>query len=254
MRLDLDSMPLKELPETIFYLPSLCSLNVNSTQIEKLPETLGMCSMLKQLTCIMNRLTQVPDSICQLVRLQELNFSSNRITALPERIHHLEQLQCLNMDRNPIQSLPKMIGYLPNLRKLHISDCRLEYLPASVAVRRNHIHVVAMRNPFVEPVLRNNPGPKSLMDSGLISVAMSGKKIPDGKVPKTVTNQMESVKKCDTLFCHGRYTEATKITGISNVHFANSTAFNIPVRESVCSLSCTYGSPAHPEDKYSIYM
>ena len=214
---------LEDLPVSLHQLQSLRVLRVHCNSIEELPETFGMCPQLRIFRCDMNRLSRLPESICQLRQLEKLILTSNLLT-----------------------ELPKSIGYLPSIKHVRLSENRLEYLPASTAAWRKGVEVHTRHNPFVQPVPRRKPGPKTLMELGLQNVAMLGIPLTEKDLPRTVLEHFPDMKGCESIGCKGRYTEDMKITGISNVAFSLPRRTLVPISGSFCSQSCNYEMPAYP--------
>src|SRR5258706_3608829 len=98
--LDLRSMALTELPESIGQLTKLKKLDLSwgykdekqKNQLATLPDSLGQLTQLTELNLSDNQLTALPDSLGQLMQLQSLNLSDNQLTALPDSLGQLTQL------------------------------------------------------------------------------------------------------------------------------------------------------------------
>ena len=99
-RLDLSNNGLTSLPEVIFQLPSLKSLNVAQNRIERLPE--GVCPF---------------------------GLSDPKKPLRPRMSYHLPVLEELLLPYNQLETLPVAVFLLPNLTFLDVSNNKLESLP-----------------------------------------------------------------------------------------------------------------------------
>ncbi len=158
-KLDLYSMGLSELPESLGQLMQLQSLDLHSNQLTVLPESLGQLTQLQSLDLSHNQLTALPEWMGQLTQLQSLDLShnqlaalpewlgwltqlqsldlyGNQLTALPESMERLTQLHTLNIGHIPLKGFPKDLGRLTQLQKLVLSDYPLGTLPECLSQLR----------------------------------------------------------------------------------------------------------------------
>ncbi|XP_050691737.1 leucine-rich repeat serine/threonine-protein kinase 1-like isoform X4 [Eriocheir sinensis] len=126
-RLDISNNALTELPDMIFQLPSLKTLNAAQNKIEKLPPSIGQ---FVDGTVTLPRkgskkdLFQGPLSV-----LEEVHIQDNRLDHLPDGIFTLPALQLLDVSNNKLSSLPYKIWTAPKLRELNVSLNLLHDLP-----------------------------------------------------------------------------------------------------------------------------
>ena len=153
--LDLRSLKLRELPESIGQLAKLRKLDLAGNQLTVLPESIGRLTQLRELWLNNNQLTALPESVGgltqlrllyfggnqltalqellgSLTELQELHLWFNQLTALPELIGRLTQLQSLDLDDNQLTSIPEWVGRLTQLRQLYLANNQLTALPESI--------------------------------------------------------------------------------------------------------------------------
>jgi internalin A len=123
---------LTELPESLFQLTQLRSLNLANNKLTALPESLGQLTQLQSLNLSKNELAELPESLGQLTQLQSLDLSSNQLTALPESLVQLTQLQSLKIDQNRLTVLPESLGQLTQLQSLGLTYNELTSLPESL--------------------------------------------------------------------------------------------------------------------------
>ena len=131
--LDLSSMKLTLLPESIISLTHLERLYLYNNQLTALPESIISLTHLERLYLYNNQLTILPESIASLTQLQRLDLRNNQLTALPESIASLTQLQELNLSNNELRSLPESLASLTQLQVLDLCNNQLKSLPESLA-------------------------------------------------------------------------------------------------------------------------
>ncbi len=72
-KLSLWEMQLRELPESLFQLTQLQSLDLEKNFLTTLPKSLGKLTQLQTLRISYNQLTKLPESLGQLTQLQLLS-------------------------------------------------------------------------------------------------------------------------------------------------------------------------------------
>ena len=91
-------------------------LDLRSMALTELPESIGQLTKLKKLALGIdyskkdrkqNQLTTLPESLGQLMQLTSLNISNNQLTALPESLGQLQNLERFDLYSNKLTSLPK---------------------------------------------------------------------------------------------------------------------------------------------------
>ncbi|KAG0587688.1 hypothetical protein KC19_2G183700 [Ceratodon purpureus] len=135
--IDLSSIPLIELPESIKELKALTSLNLSGcSSLKELPENI---KELKALTSLdlswCSSLKELPESIKELKALTSLNLRRcSSLKELPESIKELKALTSLDLSGcSSLKELPESIKELKALTSLNLSGCSsLKELPESI--------------------------------------------------------------------------------------------------------------------------
>jgi hypothetical protein len=126
----------------------LKSLDISSIQLTRLPESIGQLKQLQSLNLSYNRLVVLPDTLAQLTQLELLDISINKLTVLPKSLGLLAQLQELDISHNQLTTIPKSLGQLTQLSSLYLYNNHLNDLPASFAQIENLEELELGHNPL----------------------------------------------------------------------------------------------------------
>lgn len=137
--LDLSGMRLTEIPNEVWSLTWLQSLNLGYKEITEyeyasnnlitLSDGIGQLKLLTSLNLSGNHLIDLPNNIRFLQFLVELDLSENSLTNVPSIIGELKNLAVLDLHSNLLQNLPETISQLGSLRTLDLSYNQLKSLP-----------------------------------------------------------------------------------------------------------------------------
>lgn len=130
--LDLQSMNLTALPESLGQLTQLKSLEIGFNKLRHLPEWIGKLTQLRELSLFENQLTTLPESMVELTRMKELDLADNQLAALPKWTSKLAQLRRLDLSENKLTSLPESIGELTLIKDLELPYNKLTSLPETI--------------------------------------------------------------------------------------------------------------------------
>ncbi|MFH1908461.1 MAG: COR domain-containing protein, partial [Chloroflexota bacterium] len=131
-KLSLWEMQLRELPESLFQLTQLQSLDLEKNFLTTLPKSLGKLTQLQTLRISYNQLTKLPESLGQLTQLQLLSLENNRLTELPEWLSQLNQLRILGLEENELTALSEWVSQFTQLQSVYLSRNQLSRLPESI--------------------------------------------------------------------------------------------------------------------------
>ena len=169
--LDLSRMSLTEIPQEVYTLKNLETLNLEYNFLESIPDEVAQLSFLKDLNLSNNNLTAFPEiilslsnlniiklntneiplipvSIVDLSNLKELHLSYNRLTAIPPEIAGLKNLEMLELSNNQLENVPAGIGTLTSLAGLYLGGNGISQLPPDLADLKSLINLYLSNNNF----------------------------------------------------------------------------------------------------------
>lgn len=154
--LELSNLGLNSLPDVIFEIKDLSSLDIgnnwssNRAQDNKISQISPLIANLKKLrtfTFHYNQISKLPDAIGELTELKELRGQYNLLTSLPKSIGDLIKLETIFLPNNKIISIPEEIKYCPirflSLNGNNLTDLailRISYIKTLTAlgIQANH--------------------------------------------------------------------------------------------------------------------
>jgi internalin A len=131
--LSLSRMGLTHIPETVFHLTNLQTLNLYDNQITIIPEAIVQLSQLRNLILGNNQITEIPDVMVRLSELRQLNLDDNRISGIPDWIAELPHFEDLSLHGNRITFLPDTVARIVNLKRLSLGRNRISAIPSFIA-------------------------------------------------------------------------------------------------------------------------
>lgn len=109
--LNLTGLGIANIPDEIFELRHLTSLQLTNNNIKIIPAKIGQLSNLEFLGINYNLLEYLPVEIGLLVNLTSLDLWRNRLKSLPVELAKLTKLQHLHLGFNRLNSIPKELFY-----------------------------------------------------------------------------------------------------------------------------------------------
>lgn len=147
--LSLQEHNLHDLPDQVFQITTLTTLDISNNKIKKLNPKLGTLTMLKSLNCDDNALIAGSlDPISSLTKLQTLNAGGNELgkKVPPPKPPHKPQpqpdalpanmpvsLKVLKLNSNFFSTVPSPIFMLTKLQKLDLSNNQLATVPSTIS-------------------------------------------------------------------------------------------------------------------------
>ena len=107
--LNLCSLDLNYLPDSVLKLKSFIKLTVYDNQIKDLPIKIKELKNLEVLFLHGNNLKTLPITIFELKNLKDLSLGENKLTLIPTEIIKLKKLHALGLYNNQLNRLPKEI-------------------------------------------------------------------------------------------------------------------------------------------------
>lgn len=116
------NMDLETLPDELFTLTGLRSLDLRGLPLTELPDGLSQLTNLTKLRLGMSSVEILPDFIATLWRLQHFDMASTMIPALPAGMSQLTELDYLNISEGNMLEVPGFVG--SSFRNLVVLDMR----------------------------------------------------------------------------------------------------------------------------------
>jgi Leucine-rich repeat (LRR) protein len=134
--LKLSNLSLNSLPDVIFQIKDLWSLDIGNNdflgrdknKISEISPLIANLSKLKIFRFNHNKISTLPDEIGELTELQELGGQYNQLTSLPESIGKLSKLESVFLPNNQITKIPAEIKECKQLKYLTLNNNYLDDL------------------------------------------------------------------------------------------------------------------------------
>ena len=120
--LNLTGLKLTELPDELFKLKQLESLDLYDNLLTELPERIGELNNLKELLASKNKLTELPENIGELKKLTTIKLDENNFKFFPEILTPLKSIQYISLEDNHIDVLHHTVQNIENLRSLDVRN------------------------------------------------------------------------------------------------------------------------------------
>lgn len=152
--LSLSKLGLTEIPDKVFKMTNLTSLDLRDNLITTIPKEIENLTQLETLWLTSNELETLPEEISKLPKLRSVHISDNKLTELPlslvlhHRISHLclrgnnisvipeeileSKIRDLQLSRNNIKELPITYDNADIFHSITLNDNPLESPPASI--------------------------------------------------------------------------------------------------------------------------
>lgn len=108
---------------------NITGLYLSNLKLKKIPEIIFQMIELISLELPKNNLIEMPKEILKLNKLAILDLSYNLISNLPRWIYELKLLRVLKLNNNQIYAIPDTISRMTLLRKLFLHNNQIHSLP-----------------------------------------------------------------------------------------------------------------------------
>jgi internalin A len=152
--LNLEGCPIIRLPSGISKLKSLSSLNLSNNKIDSLPEELFMLENLKELHIDNTLIESIPPAISKLKKLSTLYFHRTKILIIPKEVFELKKLTYIGLCTKEI---PQAIKNLSELRYLLSSNSELTELPNEIGdlTKLEYLHLFGCNLTYLPNSMKN---------------------------------------------------------------------------------------------------
>ncbi len=114
--LDLGGMGFEQLPEQIWELENLTTIDLYNNKLKELPESLMQFRSLEKLYASKNPLTSLPLFLSDLPNLRVLKIDNAQITEFPNGLCKHPALEDISMENNQIEIIPSALKDMPKLK------------------------------------------------------------------------------------------------------------------------------------------
>jgi hypothetical protein len=112
--------PFTELPDVLWELANLESLELLGTELVDIPDAIGRLPKLRRLDLgNMKKMKEIPASVCKLDKLEWLRIGNGSIRKVPDAIAGLTSLREFELQSTSVAKLPAVIAQLPNLEHIN---------------------------------------------------------------------------------------------------------------------------------------
>jgi Leucine-rich repeat (LRR) protein len=132
LALDMNTLLLENIPDSIFDFTNLIELNISNNLINNIPNKIINLVNLKMLSICSCKLEKIPNFLSNLVNLEDLRIGRNKLKEFPSVICEMKNLKYLYINNNNISSIPNSIKNLKNLTTLCINNNNIKTYPFSI--------------------------------------------------------------------------------------------------------------------------
>ena len=129
VQLNLNGMELTELPNSLWELTKLQSLELSQNKLMVLPDAIEKLTNLRELSIYDGVLRSIPTSIKKLQNLKHIGIGNNELEEFPEGIKYLNGLEVLEIYENKIEQIPEWVSGLISLKSLAVDGNQISILP-----------------------------------------------------------------------------------------------------------------------------
>jgi internalin A len=207
------------------------SLDLSNLDLTELPDILFELTFLQSLNLSGNPFKLLNSSIEKLTSLKIIQFSNIEFSELPESFSSLSNLVYLNLRGKKITNFPKQILGLNKLKTIDLSYCKISYLPSELNNLTEIETLWLLDNPIVE--IKNI----ETVLNNLTQLSINGTKIKDFSF-------LKNLKKLKNLSIGGHSLESEKLPleilnlkTLTRLHISQSSITSITGIEKLINLN-----------------
>ncbi len=148
--LKLRNFELTEIPDGIFELTHLTSLDLMNNKIQKVSPKISQLTELKELWLTTNELESIPIEISELPKLKRLHLTENNFKNIPIELLSNKKISHLCMRENSIESLPAEIEKTL-IRDIQLANNKISKIPMTFDNADFYLSLGLRGNPLEEP-------------------------------------------------------------------------------------------------------
>jgi len=137
-------IPSEHIPQIIFEMPCLASIDLTDTKINCLPEICD--AQFHEVVLANNFFHAFPAMIFHLNKLVLLDLSENQIKKIPNEVGTLKSLKVLHLTKNSIDSLPDAVGDMSALEECYLGRNQIQQLSEAMGNLKNLKTLVLEQN------------------------------------------------------------------------------------------------------------
>lgn len=128
----LTNAKLKEIPEEIFRLIQLRTIDLSGNNIKQLQTSIGNFANLRTLILNNNSLISLPEELCNLGKLETLSLNNNCLEQMPNKLSNLRSLRTINLSNNRLTKFPITLVNLKQLDFIDLAKNLIKEVPDGV--------------------------------------------------------------------------------------------------------------------------
>jgi len=172
--LSLRNKGLTEIPDYVFNLEHLRTLDISGNQLSALSKSITKLKNLTGLFLSNNQFTDLPEEVLELPNLAVLDLEGNKLASLPDTIKKLQKLTGLFLGHNRLIAFPDVVLDLPKLLWMDLNDNQIPNIPDGVTELRELLILELTGNPLMTP-------PIEVADQGAEAIKEYFRQLRDGQ-------------------------------------------------------------------------
>ena len=117
-----------KLPEELFELRNLKTLDLGNNKLKKIPNGLSKLQNLETLILRHNDLEELPEELFELKNLKILDLGNNKLKRISKGLSKLQNLETLILRHNELEEFPHELVELKNIKVLFLRHNKFDFL------------------------------------------------------------------------------------------------------------------------------